>query len=160
VCIATRSGCGCARAETDAGDRSRRSTQELVAFIDAHRQRTSADGPVWASARAVRDAELVGEARQVHAENYSVYGADKGWTQLNRQGTRVACCTVEGLMCQEGLRGTVRGRAWMRTTVAGAERPADLVDRDFRASALNRRWVADLTFMKNPRRVGVGGVRD
>jgi putative transposase len=77
-----------------------------------------------------------------------VYGADKVWAQLNREGTRVARCTVERLMRREGLRGATRGKAWTRTTFPAAERPADLVDRAFRAPAPNRLWVADLTYVK------------
>src|SRR6059058_4360291 len=49
-----------------------------------------------------------------------------------------------------GLRGVVRGRTSVRTTVgdeAGA-RPADLVARQFLAPAPNRLWVADLTYVK------------
>ena len=88
------------------------------------------------------------EIRRVHAENYSVYGADKVWAQLNREGVGVARCTVERLMRAEGLRGAVRGKTWTRTTFPGAERPADLVDRDFRAPTPNRLWVADLTYVK------------
>ena len=34
-----------------------------------------------------------------------VYGADKVWDQLNREGVRVARCTVERLMRAEGLAG-------------------------------------------------------
>jgi putative transposase len=142
-----------------------------VVFIDANRQRTSADGLVWGvepicrvlqvapstyyaarsrppSTRAVRDTELVEEIRRVHAENFSVYGADKVWAQLNREGIGVARCTVERLMRQTGLRGAVRGKTWTRTTFAGEERPGDLVDRQFRAPAPNRLWVADLTYVK------------
>jgi putative transposase len=101
------------------------------------------------SARAVRDAGLVPEIRRVFTENYSVYGADKVWAQLNREGITVARCTVERLMRAEGLRGAVRGKTWTKTTFPGAEsRPVDLVDRDFAASAPNRLWVADLTYVK------------
>jgi putative transposase len=102
------------------------------------------------SARAVHDAVLVEEIRRVFAENYSVYGADKVWAQLNREGIRVARCTVERLMRQLGLRGAIRGKTWTATTIIGDEttRPADLVERDFRASAPNRLWVADLTYVK------------
>ena len=48
-----------------------------------------------------------------------------------------------------GLRGVVRGKA-PRTTIGadGAERPADLVQRQFVATAPNRLWVADLTYVK------------
>jgi putative transposase len=102
------------------------------------------------SARAKRDQELVVEIRRVFAENYSVYGADKVWAQLNREGTRVARCTVERLMRQLGLKGATRGKTWTATTVTDgrASRPADLVERDFRAPAPNRLWVADLTYVK------------
>src|ERR1035437_5939671 len=52
-------------------------------------------------------------------------------------------------MRELGIRGVVRGKT-VRTTVADAEseRPADLVERRFRASAPNRLWVADLTYVK------------
>jgi putative transposase len=48
-----------------------------------------------------------------------------------------------------GLSGAVRGKV-KRTTVAddSAERPTDLVDRDFTAVAPNRLWVADLTYVR------------
>lgn len=101
------------------------------------------------SARAVRDEELTGEVQRVWTENRRVYGADKVWTQLNREGIRVARCTVERLMRGLGIAGVVRGKT-VRTTWPdqAAERPADLVDRQFRADAPNRLWVADLTYVK------------
>ncbi len=48
-----------------------------------------------------------------------------------------------------GVRGVVRGKT-VRTTFGdeATERPADLVDRQFRAPAPNRLWVADLTYVK------------
>jgi putative transposase len=75
---------------------------------------------------------LINEIRRVHAENYGVYGARKVWLVLNREGVPVARCTIEPLMRQEGLAGTVRGKA-KRTTVAdpSAPRARDLVRRDF-----------------------------
>ena len=80
------------------------------------------------SARALRDAELGVAIQRAWGEHRRVYGADKVWAQLNREGTRVARCTVERLMRELGLRGVVRGRASVRTTVgdSAAERPADL----------------------------------
>ena len=76
---------------------------------------------------------------RVHRENFGVYGVDKVWAQLNREGTRVARCTVARLMRDLGLRGVVRGKPKF-TTIPGdaADRPRDLVDRKFTASAPNR----------------------
>lgn len=100
-------------------------------------------------ARAVRDAELTELIRKVHADNYGVYGARKVWHELHRQGVDVARCTVERLMRAAGLRGLLRDKS-PRTTRPGPEtaRPADLVDRDFTATAPNVLWVADLTYVR------------
>jgi putative transposase len=97
----------------------------------------------------VRDEALKVKLRHVHAEHFGVYGARKLWRQLRREGIPVARCTVERLMRREGLRGVVRGRT-KRTTVPDehAPRPADLVERDFRAPVPNRLWVADLTYVR------------
>ena len=45
---------------------------------------------------------------------------------------------------------TSRGRAFKRTTLSDerAQRPGDLVERHFEASAPNQLWVADLTYVK------------
>jgi len=100
------------------------------------------------SARAVRDAQLKTEISRVYKENREVYGADKVWLELNRQGITVARCTTERLMRQLGLQGVRRGRK-IRTTVPGkdGQRAPDLLRRDFTAPAPNRRWVADFTYV-------------
>ncbi len=102
-----------------------------------------------ASRRAIRDEELVVEIARVHADSRRRYGADKVWRQLHLDGVTVARCTVERLMRREGLQGVRRGRHW-KTTIPddSAERPSDLVQRDFSAPAPNRLWVADLTYVK------------
>lgn len=101
------------------------------------------------SARRQRDDVLKGELRRIYAAHFGVYGVRKLWRQVQRDGTRVARCTVERLMHDLGLRGVVRGRRH-RTTVPDdtALRPADLVQRDFRAPGPNRLWVADLTYVR------------
>ena len=101
------------------------------------------------SARRLRDEELKPEIRRVHRENFGVYGADKVWAQLNREGQRVARCTIERLMRDLQLQGAVRGKKH-RTTIGDetAVRPRDLVDRNFTATAPNRLWVADLTYVR------------
>ena len=102
------------------------------------------------SARSLRDAELKVEISRVHHENLDVYGADKIWTQLNRENIRVARCTVERLMGELGLSGARRGKAFKVTTRSDErqQRPSDLVERNFSAPAPNRLWVADLTYVK------------
>ena len=120
---------------------ARPATAQIVAFIDDHRDRFGvepicrvltehgckiAPNTYWVakkrppSARAVRDEELQGRDRSASgATNLEVYGADKIWTQLNREGIRVARCTVERLMRDLGLSGARRGRAYKVTTRIG-----------------------------------------
>ena len=108
-----------------------------MSFIDAHRGRFGvepicrvltehgckiAPNTYWVakkrppSARALRDEDLKVQILRVHGDNLDVYGADKVWTQLNREGTRVARCTVERLMGDLGLSGVRRGKAYKVTT--------------------------------------------
>ena len=100
------------------------------------------------SARAVRDAQLRVEIKRVFDDNFQVYGAEKLWRQLGREGIRVGRDRVARLMRQLGIRGVVRGAKRRTTTPAEPDqRPADLVNRDFTAPAPNRLWVADLTYV-------------
>ena len=105
--------------------------------------------PSRRSARARRDEELRIEVRRVWDQNFQAYGAEKVWKQLNREGIRVARCTVERLMQDLGLEGVTRGRRFKVTTRAdeASPRPLDLVDRDFTAERPNQLWVSDLTYV-------------
>jgi putative transposase len=101
-------------------------------------------------ARKQRDEVVKGEIRRIWTEHFGVYGADKVWAQLRREGRRVARCTVERLMRTLGLRGVVRGKTSVKTTTLDetAARPADLVKRQFHAAAPNTLWVSDLTYVR------------
>jgi putative transposase len=104
--------------------------------------------PERAPARAKREAVLRPAIARCWQDHQRVYGAKKVWKQLNREGVRVARCTVARLMKAAGLQGVVRGRR-VRTTVAepALERPRDLVQRAFRAERPNQLWVADFTYV-------------
>ncbi|MCY0950621.1 IS3 family transposase [Streptomyces sp. H27-S2] len=101
------------------------------------------------SARSRRDERLTDEIRPIHTDNYGVYGARKVHAALVREDFTVARCTVERLMRQAGLRGVIRAKS-PRTTRPAPEtdRPADLVERQFTATAPNQLWVADITYIK------------
>ena len=101
--------------------------------------------------RARRDDVLRARIRRLWEEDFAVYGVRKVWRELKSQhrDERIARCTVARLMDEMGLRGAVRGRKFVRTTIAdeAALRPADLVTRQFKATAPNQLWVADLTYV-------------
>jgi len=139
------------------------------AFIDEHRARCGVEpictalqvapsayrrhaarerSPALRPARAKRDALLLPEVQRVFNQNLQVYGADKVWRQLHREGLDVARCTVERLMRRAGLRGARRGKS-VRTTVPDAKAacPLDRVNRQFKADRPNQLWVADFTYV-------------
>jgi len=104
--------------------------------------------PALLPARACRDRELIPQIERVWQANMRVYGADKVWKQLRREGVSVARCTVERLMRRQGLQGVIRGKV-VRTTMsnAAAPRPLDRVNRVFKADRPNQLWVSDFTYV-------------
>jgi putative transposase len=100
------------------------------------------------SARARRDVVLLPKVEQVWNANLQVYGADKVWKQMNREGEAVARCTVERLMRRLGLHGVKRGKV-VRTTISDnkAQCPLDKVNRQFKADRPNQLWVSDFTYV-------------
>ena len=141
----------------------------MRAFIDQHRERFGVEpickllqvapsaywrhaarqrDPALLSARARRDAFLMPHIQRVWQANFQVYGADKVWRQLQREGIQVARCTVERLMRRLGLRGVRRGKV-VRTTFGdtAAPCPLDRVNRQFKADRPNQLWVSDFTYV-------------
>ncbi|NJK31644.1 MAG: IS3 family transposase [Deltaproteobacteria bacterium] len=76
-----------------------------------------------------------------------MYGARKVGRQMLREKVHVARCTVDPLMRQMGLQGVVRLKRVKTTLPADhvnvSKLPCNLVERDFKADAPNRLWVAD-----------------
>jgi putative transposase len=137
----------------------------VIRFIDEHRDRFGvepicrtlqvAPSSYYAgrsrppSAHDRRDEELAREVARVHAEQFGVYGERKVWRQLLREGIVAGRDRVGRLMRSLGLAGVRRERR-PRTTRAlvPADRPADLVERGFRAPEPDRLWVADITYVR------------
>jgi putative transposase len=100
------------------------------------------------SSRAQRDEIRKTAMTRVWHEQEQVYGAEKVWRQLLREGIAVARCTVERLMKVLGLRGVVRGgRAIVTTRPDATAVVPDLVDRQFSATRPNQLWVSDFTYV-------------
>ncbi|PYQ92579.1 MAG: IS3 family transposase [Acidobacteria bacterium] len=139
-----------------------------VAFIDQHRttygvepicrvlpiapstyfrHKTHQADPTRRSARAQRDDELRAIIRRIWTEHFQVYGPRKVWRQMGRENLRAARCRVRRLMREMGLSGVARGRAWVTTTQPAADRPQDLVDRNFTATRPNQLWLSDFTYV-------------
>jgi transposase InsO family protein len=97
----------------------------------------------------VTDAELKEQIERVYEDNYEVYGAEKVWWQLHRDGIACGRDRVARLMRALGIFGVTRTKS-TRTTVPAKKNqplPADLVRRNFKATEPNRLWVNDLTYV-------------
>lgn len=142
----------------------------MVAFIDAHREaygvepicavlpiapstyylhKQCAAEPTRRSRRRQRDDALRPDIQRVWAAQQQVYGARKVWRQLRPEQIVAPRCAVERLMRRMELRGVVRGGRRVQTTrpEPAAERPLDLVARDFTATRPNQLWVSDFTYV-------------
>jgi putative transposase len=138
----------------------------VTAFIDEHRGRFGVEPVcrtlgVSASAyyqratgqrseRVVEDERLLERICEVHAANYYAYGYRRMWKALRRAGEPVGRDRVKRLMREHEIIGAKRrGKPW-RTTIADpkAQRPADLVNRDFTAERPDALWVADFTYLR------------
>jgi len=102
-----------------------------------------------ASPRKVRDEQLKWQLAELHAANYGVYGVRKMHAALRRGGVDIGRDQTGRLMRELGLVGVRRGKP-KRTTYAdkSAVRPADLVNRQFRAERPDQLWVCDLTYIR------------
>jgi putative transposase len=139
----------------------------VSAFIDMHRARFGVE-PICEtldvsasayhqratgerSARRVEDERLTGRIREVHEANYECYGYRRLHAQLVREGEHAGRDQIARLMGAAGIQGAKRrGKPW-RTTIADpeAQRAADLVKRDFTATAPDRLWVGDFTYLRS-----------
>ena len=101
------------------------------------------------SARARRDAQLMGRIKEVWTANREVYGRLRIHAELQAAGERVSAKRVGRLMRRAGIAGVSRRRTTRTTTrEQRAERVApDLVERNFAATEADRLWVADITYV-------------
>ena len=113
------------------------------------RRKAEQRDPTKRSARAQRDDVLQAIIRRIWNENQQVYGPRKVWKQMGREKLHAARCRVRRLMRAMGLRGAVRGPAWVTTTQSrtDAPAPADRVERNFTATRPNQLWVSDFTYV-------------
>jgi len=104
------------------------------------------------SDRAIENERLTKRIRFFHRRSGETYGAPRITEDLREEGANVSVNRVARLMRIAGIQGVSRRRR-PRTTVREASAPAcpDRVERDFSASAPNRLWVADITYIHTHR---------
>jgi putative transposase len=104
------------------------------------------------SARALRDAVMMQVLMVLWVTNRKVYGAHKLWKAARRAGHDIGRDQVARLMHRLDIEGVSRQRTKVFTTRQDpdAVRAADLVKRNFTATAPNELWVTDLVRHEAP----------
>ena len=102
-----------------------------------------------ASARSQRNQQLVTKIRKVHQEHRELYGSPRVHRALLIDGEIVSRNTVARLMRQAKIRAKTKRRFLPRTTDSGHGKPVadNKLDRNFAADAVNRKWLADITYV-------------
>jgi transposase InsO family protein len=98
--------------------------------------------------RALNDAIVAPQLVTLWTENYRVYGVRKLWKAARRGGIDIGRDQTGRLMRAAGIEGTTRSTR-VKTTRPDpmSARHPDLVKRELTATAPNRFWVTDLTFV-------------
>src|SRR5260370_37871698 len=100
------------------------------------------------SLRAQQDAALKVEIRAAHAASGKRYGSPRIHADLKAENQHVGRKRVARLMREEGLEGQ-RKRPFLITTASRHSHPvaANELNRNFTASAPNKIWVTDITYI-------------
>lgn len=102
------------------------------------------------SKRERENADLTERIREIHQRSRETYGYPRVHAELRALGVRCNRKRVARLMRRDGLRGCMRGRRRKPTTRQDpllAVPAPDLVERNFVATAPNRLWAADITYL-------------
>ena len=102
------------------------------------------------SVREQEDEQLTRRIVAIHAESGKAYGSPRIHAALKAQGTKCSKHRVARLMRESGIR-SLRARKVRRvkTTDSKHDLPVarNLLDRDFTATAPDKKWVADTTYI-------------
>ena len=101
------------------------------------------------SDRASEDDRLRALIQVIFAESRGIYGAPRVHEILQQRGERCSRKRVARLMQEAGLRSKTKRRFRVKTTDSKHGHPIapDRLGQDFRASAANKFWVSDITYI-------------
>lgn len=101
------------------------------------------------SARARANRALLAEVRRLHGEHHGRYGSPRMHAALCAQGRTASRGRVARLMRRHGIRALAGRRFRPCTTDSRHHLPIapNLLKQEFAASAPNRIWLADITFI-------------
>ena len=102
------------------------------------------------SRRSATNRSLLDDIKRVHRDNHGCYGSPRIHIELEVQGRGVSRGRIERLMRRHGVRAIIARPRWVSTTDSRHDLPIapNLIDRNFVATAPNRIWLADITYVE------------
>ena len=102
------------------------------------------------SARSAANRELVDDIKRVHRDACGRYGSPRIHAELKAQGRGASRGRIERLMRRHGIRAIMARPRRVHTTDSRHDFPIapNLLDRNFTATAPNRIWLADITYVE------------
>jgi transposase InsO family protein len=102
------------------------------------------------SRRSAANRAIVDDIKQVHHDACGRYGSPRIHAELKAQGRGVSRGRIERLMRHHGIRAIMARPRRVRTTDSRHDFPIapNLLERNFTASAPNRIWLADITYVE------------
>ena len=102
------------------------------------------------SERSAANRDLVADIKRVHRDTGGRYGSPRIHVELRAQGRGASRGRIERLMRHHGIRAIMARPRRVRTTDSRHDLPIapNLLDRNFTATAPNRVWLADITYVE------------
>src|SRR5437899_2413758 len=102
------------------------------------------------SRRSAANRDLLVDIRRVHRNTHGRYGSPRIHVELKAQGRGVSRGRIERLMRHHGVRAIMARPRRVRTTDSRHDFPIapNLLERNFTATAPNRIWLADITYIE------------
>ena len=102
------------------------------------------------SRRSATNRELVDDIKRIHRDTSGRYGSPRIHAELKAQGRGVSRGRIERLMRHHGIRAIMARPRRVRTTDSRHDFPIapNLLDRNFTATAPNRIWLVDITYVE------------
>ena len=102
------------------------------------------------SRRSTANRHLIDDIKRVHRGACGRYGSPRIHAELKAQGRGASRGRIERLMRRHGVRAIMARPRWVRTTDSRHDFPIapNLLERNFTATAPNRIWLADITYIE------------
>ncbi len=91
--------------------------------------------------------KLKAEIHKIYTDSKCRYGAPKIFKVLKNSGRKISLKRVQRYMSSMGLRSIVVKKFRPHSSKSNVEEKENLLNRDFKATAINQKWCTDITYI-------------